>query len=221
MEIQFFLTKHTQLLVYSVAAGAALTVAVPSKAHIVHVNIPDVTVAQGYEWNLDFNTDAKTDFKVQCLGTASGQYDVCRFFSNNSLGSGALIGSTGGFYKYVAQLNTGDPISVGQNIQTESAGPRLASNWNGASYGLWTGGVSEKFAGLRFGIPSGAVTNYHFGWVKLSIDVGLTNITVHGYAYETTPDTLINAGAIPEAGGLALLAAGAAGVLAMRKRRAA
>ena len=74
---------------------------------------------------------------------------------------------------------------------------------------------------MRFGIPSGAVTNTHFGWVKRSVDIGLTNITVHEFAYETTPDTLINAGAIPEAGGLALLAAGAAGVLAMRKRRAA
>ncbi len=210
-----------QLIAYSAAAGAALAVAVPIQASIIHTNIPDVVIQQGYQWGLDLNADASPEFLVQCLGTPTGNYDVCRLFSTNN-GAGALIGSTGGFYRYVAQLNTGNPISGGQNMQTSGGGPRLASNWYGVSYGLWTGGVSEKFAGLRFNIvPSPAVTNTHYGWVKLSVHVGLTNITVHSYAYETTPDTLILAGAVPEAGSLALLAAGAAGVLAMRKKRKA
>jgi len=212
-----------QLIAYSAAAGAALAVAVPIQASIIHTNIPDVLIPQGFQWGLDLNTSGSPEFMIQCLGTAGTTvpYDVCRFVSTNN-GSGALIGSTGGFYRYVAQLNTGDPISGGQNIQTSGAGPRLASNWNGVSYGLWTGGVSEKFAGLRFNIvPSPAITNTHYGWVKLSVDFDLTSITVHSYAYESTPDTLIPAGAIPEAGSLALLAAGAVGVLAMRKKRKA
>ncbi len=216
-----------QLIAYSAAAGAALAVAVPIQASIIHTNIPDVLIPQGYEWGLDLNTGGSPEFMIQCLGTATGPYDVCRFLSSDGggvaiNGLGAVIGYTGGFYRYVALLNTGDPISGGQNIQTSGAGPRLASNWYGASYGLWTGGVSEKFAGLRFNIvPSPGVTNTLYGWVKLSVDVGLTSITVHSYAYESTPDTLIHAGQIPEAGSLALLAAGAAGVLAWRKKRVA
>jgi len=218
-----------QLIAYSAAAGAALAVAVPIQASIIHTNIPDVVLPQGYQWGLDLNTSGSPEFMIQCLGTAGTTvgYDVCRFVSTDGYGapangSGAVIGYTGGFYRYVAQLNTGAPISGGQNIQTSGAGPRLASNWYGVSYGLWTGGVSEKFAGLRFNIvPIPSITNTHYGWVKLSVHPLLSNITVHSYAYETTPDTLINAGSIPEAGSLALLAAGAAGVLAMRKRRKA
>jgi hypothetical protein len=210
-----------QLLVYSAAAGATLAVAVPIQANIVYMDIPDVIIPQGFQWGLDLDSDASAEFLVQCIGTATGQYDICRFYSTNN-GSGMLIGSTGGYYRYVALLNTNDPISSAQNIQTSGAGPRLASNWGFVSYGLWTGGVIEKFAGLRFNIiPSPGVTNTHYGWVKLSVDVDLTNITVHSYAYETVADQNIPAGNIPEAGSLALLAAGAAGVLAMRKKRAA
>ncbi len=209
-----------KLVIYSAAAGAALAVAVPIQANIIHVDIPDVVISQGYQWGLDLDSDVSPEFLIQCLGTISAPYDMCRLYSTNN-GSGALIGYTGGFYRYVAQLNTGAPISESQNILTSGAGPRLASDWGGVSYGLWLGGVANKFAGLRFNIVSPGITNTHYGWVKLSVNAGLTNITVHSYAYETIADKGLMAGQIPEAGSLALLAAGAAGVLAWRKKRAA
>ncbi len=60
----------------------------------------------------------------------------------------------------------------------------------------------------------------HFGWVRLSVDDQL-GVVLHDFAIESEPDTAIAAGAgtIPEPGSLGLLALGAVGLAALRKRR--
>ena len=98
----------------------------------------------------------------------------------------------------------------------------------------------ERFIGVRFDL-SGVI---HFGWIGLIRESPLSDaaVTVTGYAYETTPDTGINVGHLPPAGpgvgpgpgpgdrnavpepatfGLGMLAMGAAGVAAFKRRRTA
>ena len=72
--------------------------------------------------------------------------------------------------------------------------------------------MTNGFIGLRFFIDD----QPHFGWARLSVsDV----VTLHDFAYQSTPNTAISAGdgiPVPEPGTLALLAAGATGLLAWR-----
>jgi len=66
-----------------------------------------------------------------------------------------------------------------------------------------------------------------YGWAKVSTVTNLNEIGVsgdvilHGYAYESTPNTAIAAGAVPEPTSLAIFAMGGAGIAAWKRRRKA
>jgi hypothetical protein len=107
------------------------------------------------------------------------------------------------------------------------------------SYQLGTFNVSQpRFAGIEFN-TGGRGTSYstkqpeiHYGWIELAYD-GIpdpTSITAIDWAYDLTPNQAIAAGytgvqdpPTPEPGtaALSLLAMGAAGVVAWRRRKAA
>ena len=75
------------------------------------------------------------------------------------------------------------------------------------------------FAGFRFQAADGV----HFGWVRLAVNAGLIDFANPiAAAYESSPNTAIQAAQYPEPGTISLLALGAAGVLgAVIKRRRA
>ncbi|REK15941.1 MAG: PEP-CTERM sorting domain-containing protein [Planctomycetota bacterium] len=67
--------------------------------------------------------------------------------------------------------------------------------------------------GVVFEIPGGSP---HFGFLDVAVAAGA--ITVYGGGYESDPNTPIVAG-VPEPGSLTLLAMGAAGLVAWRRRK--
>jgi hypothetical protein len=80
----------------------------------------------------------------------------------------------------------------------------LAGAWSG-----WNGpmaDVQEGFLGFRFVASDG----HHFGWLRLQRSGGemFPQITPVDFAWETRPDTMIAAGAVPEPGCFALLGVG-------------
>jgi hypothetical protein len=96
------------------------------------------------------------------------------------------------------------------------------------SYGEFFDTNGAMYAGLSFDLPDGV----HFGWVEIAGVDG--TLTLSRYGYECSPNTGILAGAgsvgaacdapatpVPEPATLALLVAGAAGVLALRRRQRA
>ena len=89
-------------------------------------------------------------------------------------------------------------------------------NPNLPAKGDWVG-ATNAFLGMMVDVPN---SSPHFGWVRLSVDDNL-GIVLHDFAIESESNQAILAGAgIPEPGSLGLLALGAAGLLAWRKRRA-
>jgi PEP-CTERM putative exosortase interaction domain len=62
--------------------------------------------------------------------------------------------------------------------------------------------------------------DYNYGWALFSVNVTDKFIELHSFGYETDLNTAIVTGAVPEPTSTAILLAGAAGLLALRKRRA-
>jgi hypothetical protein len=86
----------------------------------------------------------------------------------------------------------------------------------------WREGVSldsflgtRGYAGVVFDIPGGSP---HFGYLDIAIAADRSSLTLYGGAYELEPNTPIRV-PVPEAGSLVLLASGAAGLAAWRRRR--
>lgn len=77
-------------------------------------------------------------------------------------------------------------------------------------------GDPPRFVGVRFNLSG----NTHYGWIELQLNAPFADGTILGYAYESTPDTgLFTVSSIPEPPSLLLLASGAAGLAALRRRR--
>jgi hypothetical protein len=84
--------------------------------------------------------------------------------------------------------------------------------------GEWVG-ATNAFLGLRVDVPGASP---HYGWARLTVDERL-GLVLHDLAIEKESNTPITAGAgipVPEPGSLGLLALGAVGLAAWRKRRA-
>jgi hypothetical protein len=84
-----------------------------------------------------------------------------------------------------------------------------------SAVGPWVG-ATNAFLGMTVNVGQ----DFHFGWVRLSVDENL-GIVFQDLAIESEPNVSIaaGAGAVPEPGSLGLLALGAAGLAAWRKRR--
>jgi hypothetical protein len=158
--------------------------------------------------------------------------------AGNQSGSAVLKGTTAGFRMTLAHFKL-RKFSFGSNVDIapdalsvwEGGTVKMASRSNSAAGGhLGTGWASNKtyFAGFFFG----GAANMHYGWIRLKYTLGSNGLPNSAeaidWAYNSTPNGAITAGqgiptATPEPStlGLGLLAAGAAGVAAIRRRKQA
>jgi hypothetical protein len=89
----------------------------------------------------------------------------------------------------------------------------IVGDWGG-------GGTVTGFVGLR--VPSLDLTDYQYGWANFTYNSasGSESLTLNSYAVETNPGVGITT-PVPEPSAITCLAMGAAGLVAMRRRRAA
>ncbi len=211
-----------------VGAGSVIGASVPN-AEAAVVSWPasglTTTLSQNFLY-FDFDTGNSAlsgstvfggyDFVLTRNAVAPNVFGQLRFASGVSA---AGLGTFTAGYAYPSRLANGAPIgpagsffvSGSGNFMTLAASPEATyprGKWDGAAIG------TPGFVGLRIGTPG----NYRYGWVEVTVGADM-HLTLGRFAIETTPNTAINAGAVPEVNSLALLAFGGTGLALHRRRR--
>jgi hypothetical protein len=204
---------ESRLIRYALAGGAVLGAPMAANAGIVYSGLIDATFSgnsSNFLSPLDF-TLSTTD-NGDGTGAVSVSGPVTTFFVPGTEGPAAM--------------NFGDLISLAN--ATGPGGDLLRSHTLSTfpfSYktGDW-GPSSSHYLGFQFNLSGSQVV----GWAQLQAQVncpsfcgpGGPSVTLIDFAYEDQAGAPIAAGqTVPEPSGLALFAMGAAGVLALRKRR--
>ena len=178
-----------RLLQYGALTTAALGVS-DAAGQIIYTDVePDVIIAVGEAFSIDFNVDGFENASIQNPEGLTGGNAAIVFPSSG----GAFVGLTAGAYQYPALLAAGDMID-GAAGYTE-VGARGDLNYYGCAYSnsQWCDTVVDGYLGVQFNDLFGGTT--HFGWVRMDTDVNGTNLMkVTGYAYNATGSEGIEAG---------------------------
>lgn len=228
----------------AMAAGALLTGAEAADAVVIQHTV-DETVNPGERFDLDLDGDGRDDFSffagvgftsttVTGTGTGTGVPDdfaliaAASYVTGTGTGTGTFTG-TGSFGGAVV-VDTG-PFSTGTTEGTLSFGARV---FQGSEYvdpgtrgslapfaplslsgaGAFVG-AQPKFAGLVFNTTDHGIVT---GWVRVAVPNSST-IYIQDYAFETDERPIHVPNEVPEPSTLLLMASGAAGLIALRRRR--
>lgn len=230
--------RESRLLRYCAAgAGAAVAVGAVTNADaaIVYTNYNNQTFtdtnpadASFTLFNFDIDGNGTSDIGIGqrnglSAGTGGGAIVVAP--TGGTLG---IVGSSSLGYNYAARLTAGANIGAGAAFLTLTGTgfpgrASLASN-TGFPLSQWaTPSPSVGYIGIRFTGVNG--TEYAYLHLSIASNTAAVprQITLLDGAYQSTPNTAIAAGAVPEPSTtcLGLVALGAAGLVAHRRRTAA
>jgi len=190
---------------YSLAAAASSGTA---QAAIIYSGPQNIAINQFNALNLDIDGDTQGDLLLKNYVFGGGNYQGATV----NFGPGKIVTFNPGSFNYVTALN------AGFTVETSALGNFTGSMAYGAANpNAQFNNASGAFIGLQF--PSGA-NNYN-AWVRVNVDNAAGSFTVVDWAYNSVSGEPIVTGVVPEPSTLGLLAAGAAGLAALRRRRAA
>jgi hypothetical protein len=224
---------------YAAVTGSAVAMATNASAGVIYSNTavpvgPVANVGPG----ATIDTSAKVHLKTAGGGPNGISFRVGLFQSGaNESGSALVRDSTAAKLLFLIpsgsnklkKLASGTMISTNLKGVWEGGVAPLATqtataNGSHINHG-WPAGNQTGFAAFRFTTAS---KGFDFGWVRLKYTLGsngLANaVTAVDYAYDDTGASILagqttSATPEPSTAALALLAAGAAGVMALRRRR--
>jgi hypothetical protein len=193
------------------AVAGLMAVAGPAQAVIVVYSGPPIAITPNIDGlYLNVVTGASAN------GAVAG-WDM-NLYSNSTLAPTLTFWApTGGGYvgttPNVSALPFGTSIGPGSSFLST---PNISGGYLAPAFA----GTTSYF-GFRFVNEAGGTT--HYGWAQLSAGSGGGfPASILAYAFESTPNTAIQAGVVPEPGTYALMLAGLAAVggLAARRRKA-
>jgi hypothetical protein len=230
-----------------IAGAAAIAAGTSAYAAVLAIPLPaDVTMPAagttnpttgGFNWDANGDSIADFAFAYRFPNTATGSGVVWQANMNPVNGTtvgNAVLGFAGPFISYAvnAPLNTVvGPTTPSTTTFRTTAQVTLGSVYRSGGVPSAYGGFSPGAAGLPAGFPA-AATGYvgfrvgqgataQYGWLQVAVTAGgagVNGITFLGGAIETTPNTPIAAGVIPEPGSLAALACGAVALLRRKSK---
>lgn len=199
---------HKQLKAYTAAAGlGAFALAQEAEGAVIYTDVPDTTVTQG-DSPIYINLDGVgyNEFAIPAI------LNSVRVNPYNIGAQDSKVLTTSPYY-YVWAFAAGETIGDGINEQV-AGGARFAGRQVGPYFYNFLG--AGGFVGLEWDIGGGDV---RYGWARVDVlPDNMGTATLFSFAYESTANMPIEAGAVPEPTSLALLAAGG-GALALARRR--
>ena len=208
-----------KLAAYTLAGAAAHVAPAAAKADIVFVSVgqtinqPDSIVFPVL--------DAIT---ITAHQTVAPPYVVVNDVTSSTGAGAEILNFNNGSLNGVAALAFGaliDPTNSDPNGFNWGSGGKLASA-AGFDPGYWSTTGGSAYLGFYFGAPGSPQA----GWAQIATTANDTtsSFTLISYAYETDANVAITAGEgspVPEPSALPLLILGGAGLIALRRRRAA
>jgi hypothetical protein len=188
------------------ATGAGLMMAASSAFAVVvfnPINLPIPNTIDGLYVNVvtgaTSTTSGPAGWDINPYGATAMQ-----FFAPTPTTSSGYAGTAG----VISNLALGTSISGLSAFVTGATTPPAAS---------WNLNSSNNYVGFRFLNEAGSTV--HYGWMQLGFGATVTQRTLLGYAFESTPNLAIQAGVVPEPGTYALMGLGLAGLMVAARRR--
>lgn len=221
--------EKNRRIAYSLAAGAAACMAASeANATVVYSGLQNISIGPGFSQDVNIDGDAYNDIRLKNYVFGSGPYQG----ASVSFAPGKLVGFNAGpnNYAYAKALSAFD------SIEPATLGPSFFGSlaFGAANPNAQFNNVSNAFIGLSF--PSS--TDTYFGWVRVAINNAAGSFVIKDWAFNDLSAAAVTGGQqsvlgpgiqagdtgdgfVPEPGTLGMLAAGAAGLLSLRRRRAA
>lgn len=190
----------TKIMAYGATAASLLVVAQPAAAAIVYSGAKNIAVnAANTPVNLDLNNDGTDDFRfINSISTVAG--NMTNWWQDiYGLGGAQFI-----FATTDVNGNNSDPLNLpaGYNIKSALSGTHSwGSDYNTmAGSGSTSGNFNLKsgYVGVRFHSAACQGSNWNYGWIHFANTGNMSTTmssTIDGWAYESSCDTAINAGA--------------------------
>ena len=201
-------SNKTRLKQYTAVAGA-LVAQGNLQAQVVATDLnPDVIVdSLSSPYSLDFNNDANPElnFFVQHISGASStqgiQFTYEGAIAGVQVGNGVSLlgvagtGSSSSSFQ-ISALNNGDPISAAGNFSTSAVtlGLDVLVDLGLLGQNSIQDGNFRDQANKFLGAKLSAGANTYYGWVELSVNTNASQITIHGFGYQSTANSQILAG---------------------------